>query len=365
MFNTNDVLLNDLYYFIDGIKGRLSEEELNALTDIYNALVLKEEDSSEMVVQLDLFETKELELIEHIQDTINEVGNIINYSEHEGDELLVEILEVINRDLEVSGELSNDLYTSELKKIINNFEKSYDQVKEVTVDNDDSIDIDNEEINNVSDKDYFNTDINSSDITLIHTRLGEKYLLKEGSLIQNKKGKMFVIDKVIRYQYSGEIKIKIEFYPVSDNGLIDESKIKKCAVSDVGLKFDGVVKYKMLDWTFNNESHEDKFFENVNEEPAHEKEIEPLLNNDSKKDIKLNYYTESNYYYPIKFKYEGRDFDGIKIKEHKGKSVEVSAMKGNIPYCTIKKRINIDLDEKVFYLSFGDYTVDIGNVEYS
>lgn len=65
-----------------------------------------------------------------------------------------------------------------------------------------------------------------------------------GSLFTDKKGNMFTVYEINKYQYLGAYKFKVIYFPISDNGLINKTAEHTCKLTDIGSKF------KLLDWKF-------------------------------------------------------------------------------------------------------------------
>lgn len=74
--------------------------------------------------------------------------------------------------------------------------------------------------------------------------------------------------------------------------------------------------------------------------------------------IELNF--NDNWSHAINFKHEKREFEGVRIKSWKNRTITMTATKGNIPYCTIQKRWNIDETNNTFYVTFGKQILTLG-----
>lgn len=122
MYNTTDSTLNELYFFIDKIKDRLSYDELNELTDIYNDLTLNVEDVQE--IENDLFQLQDNEqaYTGHIETTMSDVQVLLyNWDDEKPvHELMDKVSEIVEREVNIPEKETNTqvLQENEILKMV-------------------------------------------------------------------------------------------------------------------------------------------------------------------------------------------------------------------------------------------------------
>lgn len=234
MFNSKDALLNWLYNFIDGIKGRLTGEELNEVTDIFNGLVVAEEETTDMYEQMELLESNEQDLAKHIQEVVNDVNGIFTDSKKSGNELFTDILETVNREIDFSpiGEYCPDIFVhQDIDKIIKIY-NTKNSIFEIEKAASDSEVVASSYLNDIK---VVSNEPTNEETSRVESIKGLK--IEVGDLFMDKKNRQFVVGDIVDYKYAGETLQRIEYYSVDNSGLVDKSKNLKCKMSDFNSKF--------------------------------------------------------------------------------------------------------------------------------
>src|SRR5690606_31455532 len=109
MFNSNDNTLNELYFFIDKIKDRLSGDEINEITDIYNSLTYSIEEAETMENELIEIDEKEQLYYNHIDQTKDDIENLFDRWDDEKPihELMDKISEIVEREVDTKEKVNN------------------------------------------------------------------------------------------------------------------------------------------------------------------------------------------------------------------------------------------------------------------